>query len=171
MTAFYRASLPLVWDVAYRMREQDYEELAATSFAANRHELADHLAVGIARVPTMFVGLAEEPSVVVGWSMPRPGVALIGMFATDNFNKIASALNRFVTRELFQDINRHNIHRMECYSLGTHTQAHSWLEWLGLTKEADLEGYGRNGEKFVSFAWTRNPGATDVRWRGRGCLC
>lgn len=167
----YPATLPLVWDVAYRMREADYDELSATSFARNRNELADSLAVPISRVKTMYVCLETEPTVVVGWSMTRPGVAQIGMFATDNFRKIAAGVNRFITREMFQDINRCNIHRMECFSLGTHAEAHSWLEWLGLSKEAELESYGRNGEKFVSFAWTRKPGSTDIRWRGKGNLC
>lgn len=170
MTIF-PATLPLVWSVAYRMREMDYEELSATSFAVDRHDLADSLAVSVSRVKTAFVCQDGETAAVVGWSIPRPGVAQIGMFATDNFRKISLGVNRFVIRDLFPNINRCNAHRMECFSLGTHTEAHSWLEWLGLHKEAELEGYGRNGEKFVSFAWTRKPGATDIRWRGQGNLC
>jgi hypothetical protein len=167
----FKANLPMVWDVAYRMREKDYDEISAISFAKDRKELADGLSVACCKTPAMYVCSEERPIVVIGWSMPRPNIAQIGMFATDEYTKIASGINRFVVREMFQDINRYNIHRLECFSLGSHAQAHSWLEWLGLKKEADLEGYGRNGEKFVSFAWTRKPGATDIRWRSKGNLC
>lgn len=161
----------MVWDVAYRMRVVDYDELVATSFAKNRKELADNMSVAISQHPQMFVCSGERPTAVVGWSMTRPGVGQVGMFATDDFRKIAAGVNRFITQELMQDINRYNLHRLECFSLGSHSEAHSWLEWLGLQKEAELESYGRNGEKFVSFAWTRKPGATDIRWRGKRNLC
>lgn len=161
----------MVWDVAYRMRDVDYDELAAISFAQDRRELADNLSVSIHSHPRMFVCSDERPAVVVGWSMTRPGVGQVGMFATEEFRKIAAGVNRFITHELMLDINRYNLHRLECFSLGSHVEAHSWLEWLGLSKEAEHESYGRNGEKFVSFAWTRKPGATDIRWRGRGNLC
>lgn len=167
----YKASIPLVWDIAYRMREIDYQEISATSFAKDRRELADNMSVGASRVPSMYVCMGDDPIAVVGWSMVRPGVGLVGMFATDDFRKIATGVNKFITHELMQDINKCNLHRLECFSLGIHTEAHSWLEWLGLSKEAELESYGRNGEKFVSFAWTRKPGATDIRWRGKGNLC
>jgi hypothetical protein len=164
--------LPLVWDTAFRMREKDYEELSCIFEGKSRKELADILAVQYAPHPTIKLYALDDgtPTVVMGWTMARPGTAQIGMFATDDFGRIKAAVSKHIVRHFFDDINTYNIHRMECFSLGTHTEAHEWIEWLGLKKEAEIPGYGKNGEMFVSFAWTRGPDATQVKWRRGGEL-
>ncbi len=165
-------AIPFVWDAAYQMREKDYEELSAICDVRNRKELADKLSVDYAPHQTIKVFCLDDgrPTVVMGWTMVRPGVAQIGMFATDDFGKIKAAVSKYIVRHFFDDINTYSVHRMECFSLGTHAEAHEWIEWLGLKKEYEIPGYGKNGEMFVSFAWTRGPDATHVKWRRGGEL-
>lgn len=45
--------------------------------------------------------------------------------------------------------------RVEARSISTHTKAHQWLTSLGARCECELDCYGKNGESFRLFAWTR----------------
>ena len=42
--------------------------------------------------------------------------------------------------------------RVECKSMEGHTEAHAWLEALGLQREAEHPLYGMNGETFYTYA-------------------
>ncbi|GLO68646.1 hypothetical protein MACH17_01630 [Phaeobacter inhibens] len=45
------------------------------------------------------------------------------------------------------------VHRIECLTLADLHVAHRWMEMLGLSEEATLRKYGRNGETFKQFSW------------------
>lgn len=166
-----QATPELVQHVALNMRAGDYAEISATSWADGRAELAADLAARY-RVwcETIYIAQQDgEPIAVFGWVPLWPGVWSLLMFATDAFPKVAPALTRFCCTKAIPALNNAAAARVECYSHATHETAHQWLKFLGLKPEADLRGYGRGGEDFIVFAWTRPPGG-GMQWRRRGVV-
>jgi len=96
-----------------------------------------------------------EPVAVLGITLMWPGVASVWMYATDSWPKVALALTRWAKKAIFQIMRDANIHRSQCWSLSGHDIAHRWLRHLGAAEECVSPGYGRNGETFHLFAWSK----------------
>lgn len=149
--------------IVRNMREQDRAECFATCYpvlddsptsddelmiqrtfdAANRHGCG------------WIASFAGEPIAVIGISMMWPGVASVWMYATDSFDKVGLALTRWARKAIFQIMSDANIHRAQCWSLSAHDTAHRWLRHLGATEECVAPGYGRGGETFHLFGWSK----------------
>ena len=144
-----------VWLVARNMREEDLREILATQCATTRAQLAEQLAAEYGSRPDAIVAWHERCGPVAAGAgvMVRPNVVQIGMFATPDFPKIVRPLTRFVTDVWFPAYRQTGVHRISCTSISDYWQAHRWIGMLGLTREADLPGFGKNGEMFTSFAW------------------
>jgi hypothetical protein len=141
--------------VAERLRERDVVEFAATSFAGTREQLADDLVRRYAGLSGAICASDASGPVAVGATIEaRPNVLTLLFFATDAFPGIALGLTRFIRQRLFPAQRAAGVHRIECVSVVTHTDAHKWIEILGLEREATMPGYGRAGEAFYQFAWT-----------------
>lgn len=97
----------------------------------------------------------SEPCAVIGLTMMWPGVASVWMYATDNFPKIALELTRWAKTAIYQAMTDANIHRAQCWSLSGHGVAHRWLRHMGATEECVSPGYGRGGETFHLFGWSK----------------
>lgn len=166
-----QATPELVRHVALHMRDGDYDEIAATSWADTRAELADDLAARYsAWCDTIYVaGRSDTPVAVFGWVPLWPGVWSLLMFATDQFQLVSQALTKFCCATAIPALDNAAASRVECYSHARHATAHRWLRFLGLKPEATLQGYGRGGEDFIVFAWSRPPGG-GMRWRRRGVV-
>ncbi|CAK7259097.1 N-acetyltransferase domain-containing protein [Shinella sp. WSC3-e] len=141
--------------VALKMRERDFAEFSAVSYASTREELADVMAERYGSFEGCIVGHAgENPACVGATVMARPNVVSLLFFATDQFPEIALPATRFIKRELFSRLKKTGVHRIEAVSMVDHNDAHAWLQTLGLERETEpMRGYGKNGEAFVQFAW------------------
>lgn len=156
--------------VAANMRAIDYREISATSWADNRRDLALDVAERYSRyTDTMYVAGIDKPTAVIGWIPVWPGMWSVSMFATDNYHLISKDLTKFACRDIIPALGRGGAHRIECRSHADHTQAHAWLEFLGMSKEATLPGYGKNGEDFFVFSYVRSSDGP-MEWVKRGVI-
>lgn len=154
MTTIEHALDEDVRHVAANMRAKDVDEFLALTHASDRAALAGSLLDRYGGHPSAIVVRDEHGPVCIGGGIEhRPNVITLLLFATDRFPAIVLPLTRFVTRELFYRWRVAGVHRIEAVSMEGHDEAHRWIEILGLEREAELRGYGRNGETFIQFAW------------------
>lgn len=140
--------------VAARMRERDRAEFMPLTDADTHEQLVELLLARYDGRTDLVTALdGDEPVAVGGCIQHRPNVASLLMFATDRFPRVSHPLTRFIRKTLFPAARRHGAHRIEAVSLSTYDEAHRWIEMLGLSQEATLRGYGRDGQDYVSFAW------------------
>ena len=143
-----------IFRVAVGMRQADYDEFSAVSFADDRAGLAQSLAERYGAHPDVLCASRDgEPICIGGFVMTRPNVVSLLFFATDDFPRIGLGITRFITRNWFPKLEAAGVHRFEAVSLSTHLAAHAWLGTLGLRPETGkLRNYGRGGEDFILFS-------------------
>lgn len=145
------------WDdvraVAEQMRPADVAEFTALANAETHEELTAQILETYRSSDTAICAYADGPVAVGAILQPRPNVAIITMFATPEFPSVALGLTRFLRNSLLPKVKAAGVHRIECASLAGSTDAHRWIEMLGLKREAELRGFGRAGETFIQFSW------------------
>ncbi len=150
------ASHTQITDVGLRMRERDRREFAAVSEADTRTEIVESLLRRYAMDRSAICASLDGEAVAVGAIvMARPNVGSLCFFATDDFNRVAAGLTKWIRRDLFPRYQQAGVHRIECISIDGYEQTHRWIELLGLKREAVLKGFGKSGETFHQFAWVR----------------
>lgn len=143
--------------VAERMRDSDFREFSAVSYAKTRQQLADVMVRVYGEHPGgMCAYDGDEPVAIGAMIEARPNVVTLMFFATDAMAGIAVPLTRFIRNVVFRQYRDEGAHRIECVSIDGHEAAHRWIEILGLKREAVFPGYGKNGEKFHQFSWVRD---------------
>lgn len=150
---------PLAYIVA-NMRRRDCEEIFATRYPLGPDGDTDALIQTTLDAATRSgVGwLASrdgEPIAVIGISMLWPGVASVWMYSTDSFHKIALPLTKWAKKTIVCLMNDADIHRAHCWSAANHVAANRWLRFLGATEECTVPNYGRNGETFRLYGWSK----------------
>jgi len=147
--------------VVVNMRESDRAEIFATRWIEDPRQLA----ADCAAIPSLSWVFWSEgvPASVIGAIPKHPKVWTVYCFGTPDFGRVVLPMSRHVRRVMIPRLLRADAIRAECLSSADHTEAHGWLTMLGARKEATLHSYGKNGEDFHVFAWTRN--GLDVRFR------
>ena len=145
-----------VHHVVHKMRAKDREEIFATQWTDDPFSFSNQV---ILSGGYGFVLHADdgEPVVCCGASPMWNGVWSVWMFATDRFDEISTSVHRFARRVFFPALDAAGWHRLECRSLATHDVAHRWLEVLGAYKETETANYGKAGEAFLVYCWTKTP--------------
>lgn len=147
------ATVEDVRQVALNMRDQDFTEFTATTFAASREELADLLATRYGASGGVLCGCYKgKPTCIGGAYELWPNVITLLFYATDDFPKIGIGVSRFLKKNILPRFYALGINRVQAISHGEHKEAHRWLEVLGLEKEAEFPKYGKGGETFYQFA-------------------
>ncbi len=148
--------------VALQMRDSDYAEFSALYPAEDRTALAEQIAARFEGRTDVIVALSEGEPVAIGAPIEtRPNVITLLFFATDKLPEIGGALTRFILQRLFPPLIEAGVHRIEAVSLDGHTEAHRWIEALGLKQEGSpMLGYGKNKETYLQFAWVREDVST-----------
>lgn len=148
--------------VALAMRVRDYDEFCALAFADSREALAEVLAHRYGERDDTFCAFTGDDPIAVGAMVQsRPNVVTLMFFATDRLPEIGLALTKFITQRLFPAYRKKGVHRIECVSLAGYEEVHRWIETLGLRQEAGpFQGFGKNGEAFVQFAWVADASTT-----------
>ena len=148
-----------VHHVVQRMRDRDLDEVLATQWSDDKEAFAN----SVLRVGHFGFVLHHddgEPIVCCGAIPMWPDVWSVWMFATDRFDEIALSTTRFAKRHFFTGLDAAGWHRLECRSLDRHTVAHRWLESLGAYKESEVNNYGKRGERFFVYCWTKEHSTT-----------
>jgi hypothetical protein len=146
--------------IAENLRERDREELFATRYGENPADLArDAVATGAFRWAAYLDG---EPVAAIG-AFPRwPRVWTAWAYGTDKWPKVVLTLTKHARRFMFPAILNSGAIRMDALALSTHTDARAWLGVLGALPEKHLDKWGKNGQTFVSYVWTRKSAQTAI---------
>lgn len=169
-----QANIGSIYDIAMHMRERDYEECCALSYADNRKDLATDIAKSWSSCDTTLVCGTKEVGAIAAFTyMPmRNGVWSIGLIATDNFKLIHLSLTKLIIKSIIPALDNAGAHRVEAQSIAGYTTVHNWLKFLGLKEESVLKNFGKNGEDFLNFAYASDPQSknSEVRWRKPGVI-
>jgi hypothetical protein len=150
---------PLFYIIAH-MRECDRREIFCTRWDDDPASLADDCmnVIGRANSLTVLATLDREPVAVLGAVETWPGTWDVWCFGTDQFEKVAFTLTKYVRRTLIPALLVRGLRRGHCRSLADHVKAHAWLRELGAKSEDErpMKSWGKNGEDFVMFEWHRH---------------
>ena len=138
--------------VADNMREWDKREVFATRWDDDASELCDAIISG---GEFGWIAGQDLPVAAFGAIPTWQGNWQVWMFATDRWPEVALGVTRFIKKVMIPALEESGCHRAECRSMEGHDVAHRWLESLGAYKESELPHYGRNGETFYLYRWTR----------------
>lgn len=150
-----------IWDelyfIASHMRECDREEIFATRWSDCPRILANDCATvaGLPTSMTLTTRYNDRPAAVCGAVETWPGVWDVWAFGTDDFDKVAIGVTKWVHRVLIPNLLARGLRRAHCRSLFTHYRAHNWLRSFGAEDEVLLKNWGKNGEDFILFEWYR----------------
>lgn len=107
--------------------------------------------------PAWVLTADNEPIVIAGFDMLRPGVWQDWMFSTPvAWEKHWRTVTKYC-RKTMDAMLQSGAHRLQCVSLASRIHAHRWYRPLGLVLEGTLHGYGVNGEDAFMFARLRDP--------------
>ena len=139
--------------VTRNMRARDAEEI----FALRWHDSPCHLAEEVMHAGEFRWGayLDGRPIAMLGAFPQWPRVWSVWSFGTDEFRKVAPAMARHVKTFMIPALENAGAIRAFCWSMEAHTDACRWLEFLGAAPEVKLDKYGKNGQTFVCYGWTR----------------
>lgn len=151
--------------VACNLRERDKKELFATRYGNDPADLArDATRSGDFRWSACVDGV---PVALIG-AMPRwPGVWSAWAYGTDEWPAVVGTLTRHVRRFMLPALFNAGAHRVDAFALAEHDDARKWLEFLGAEQENTLDKWGKNGETFVCYVWTREKTKRLIEGRGR----
>lgn len=140
--------------IAVNMRQRDKDEIYATRWSDNPIDLTEAIMLG--GEFGWVSGTDDGTPVAAFGAVPAwEGVWEVWMMATDRWPEVALSTTKFIKRVVIPALEKSGYHRLQCRSLSTHHVAHKWLETLGAYKESDIYNYGRRGEAFVMYCWTR----------------
>lgn len=151
------ATVATVREVAEQMRPRDREEFMAVSPFERHVDLVDEIVGRYALHADAYTFLdGSEPLAVAGLIQHRPNVVTLLFFAKPDLPRIGTDLTRFVVKRLFPTYRRHGVHRIECASIEGYHETHRWLQVLGLSQEAIMPRYGRDGQTYIQFSWVKS---------------
>lgn len=139
--------------IAMNLRARDHEEIYATRYGEDPAEVArDVVHTGAFRWGAYLDGV---PVAAIG-AFPRwPNVWTCWAFGTGDWAKVALTLTRHATTFMMPAMQRSGAIRIDALALEAHTDARAWLAFLGGRPEKVLDNWGKNGQSFVSYVWTR----------------
>lgn len=148
-----------VEEVAHNMRDTDIQELAAIYPFDDRTSVADAYIKQWRSFETsgLCCYLENGDPVAIGLTiMSRPNVITLSFISTDDFGQIAKPGAKYLKGTLFPNFQAKGVHRIETVTVDGYEVNHRWLGMLGLKHEAEHKMFGKNGETFHTFAWTKD---------------
>jgi hypothetical protein len=141
--------------VAERMRACDQEEIYSQRWSDDPAMIAQEVMLsGAFRWGAYKNGV---PIAMIGAFPKWPGVWSVWSFGTDRWPEVVKTLASHVQRFMLPALENHGAIRAECHAMASNKPACRWLTFLGAKAEATLDNYGKNGQTFVCYSWTRKP--------------
>ncbi len=143
-------------DVRYifnNLRDSDRAEISATSW----DEDCEHWAAGLIGIGNcgFVVRHGLVPTICIVAVPTWPGVWSVGCFGTNDFHHVARPFTRWIHQTFKPILLDAGAHRVECRAMASSSETNLWIESIGMKKESDLKAYGKNGEDFICYAWTK----------------
>jgi len=140
--------------VADNMRDMDKKEIYSTRWEEDPESLVDSI-MSYGNFGWV-VGTDDGIPIAAFGAIPIwPGSWQVWMFATDRWDEASLWVTRFIKKVMIPSIADSGWNRAECKSIEGYDVAHRWLEMLGATHEHTLPSFGKNGESFRLYSWTR----------------
>jgi RimJ/RimL family protein N-acetyltransferase len=144
--------------IAANLRAADLQEIAP------QWQAFDARTLGLCAVQYSIPGFAwsirdgeGQPVAAYGFSQATPFDPehwQAWAFGTDQFRRAVPLMTRHLLS--VADVIRERCRRCQVITLVGHDLSHRWLRKLGARREGLLQSYGRNGEAFEVYAWTRS---------------
>lgn len=101
------------------------------------------------------VELDGNPEAAFGACEQRQGLWIAWSWGTRRMPRCVPAITRFFHSVLGNQVAEAGAWRVEARPLAGNGLAVRWLKRLGATERCELPSYGKNGENFLLFDWTR----------------
>ncbi|RWM20322.1 MAG: hypothetical protein E5X53_02800 [Mesorhizobium sp.] len=105
-----------------------------------------------------FAYVAElngNPAAGFGAAEQRGGLWIAWSWGTRRMKRCVPGITEFFHAVLGPEVAARGAWRVEARALAANELALRWLARLGATQRCRLPGYGRNGEDFLLYDWTR----------------
>ena len=144
------------FDVAYRMRDSDLEEISLVAGVEDRKEVAAQMQSAFEDYHSdgwVVLNKQGKRVAIIGWSRypDKQTRARVGFFATDDFKTMKYSITKLIRKNLPVWAHELNLVRMDCQSLEDHTETHKWLECLGYKRGDILLNWANSGRNFINF--------------------
>lgn len=100
--------------------------------------------------------LNGNPEAAFGAAELRSGLWIIWSWGTRRMPRCVPLITRFCKEVVMPDVLAAGAYRGEARALASNAMAQRWLARLGATRRCSLPAYGKNGEDFVLWDWTRS---------------
>ncbi len=137
--------------VSMNMREDDRAEVMATSWTDDIFDFA----VECVRSPGVKLVVKDHSGVPVcvgGVANHQPGVGQAWLVGTPDIGKMGLQVMTAAKGIFDAAMNAGGVHRIQAFSVATHTRAHRWLELMGFQEESRMQKFGKAGEEFIVFS-------------------
>lgn len=98
----------------------------------------------------------QEPVAFFGVSPINVATYSIWAVGTDDFTRAVPAMQRHVLKHVVPDLLGRGARTLEARAMQSHLTAHQWIHRTGGKASGIPFEYGKNGEMFVLFRWTRD---------------
>ncbi|WP_246675470.1 hypothetical protein [Mesorhizobium sp. B2-3-4] len=102
-----------------------------------------------------MVELDGNPEAAFGAAELRSGLWIAWSWGTRRMKRCVPRITKFFWETLGPDVAAQSAWRVEARALASNDLALRWLHRLGATQRCHLPAYGKNGEDFILFDWTR----------------
>jgi len=99
--------------------------------------------------------LDGNPEAAFGAAQQRSGLWIAWSWGSRRMWRCIPRITKFFYEVLGPDVAAQGAWRVEARALAANDLALRWLRRLGATERCELPGYGKNGEAFLLFDWTR----------------
>lgn len=140
--------------VAQNLRARDREEIFATSWTDDPQELVAKVLSGGAFQWGVY--LDTKPVAIIGATPRWPGVWTAWAFATDDWPRVVKSATRHVRDFMIPALYNAGAIRVDATAMEAHTDARKWLTRLGATPGNPLANYGKGGQTFITYTWSRH---------------
>lgn len=137
--------------IAANLRQEDRHEIECQMDGWN----AAALALSAMQGPAYIVELDGNPEAAFGACEQRQGLWIAWSWGTVRMARCVPSITRFFYQVLGPHVSKAGAWRVEARPLAGNELAVRWLKRLGATERCVLPSYGKNGEDFLLFDWTR----------------
>jgi len=146
-----------VFDVAYRMRDRDFEEISLPYKTDDRKKLATILMDGFSGYYADGWTMCNDRGkrvAICGWSKYPYAMsqARVGFFATDDFNRMRYTITKTIRENLNHWAQQRDVVQMDCQSLEDYDEAHKWIEFFGFKRGDVLPNWRDTGRNYINFS-------------------
>jgi hypothetical protein len=113
------------------------------------------LAIACLRDHAYIVELNDNPEAALGAGRVHSGLWIAWSWGSTRMWRCVPTMTEFVRDVMIPDIIAKGGWRCEARAMASHIKAHRWLKRMGATERCLLPCWGKGGEDFILWDWTR----------------